>query len=112
MRMSEIYKGEALFIDDERFPPSNGYDWIIVRSYDEAVNYASKYGIPSHISFDHDLGEGKSGYDFTKWMVEQDLDKGGTFIPSDFTYAVHSQNPIGTANIKAYLDAYIGNKNV
>lgn len=109
--MSEIYKGEALFLDDERFPPTNGYDWIVVRSFDEAVHYVTRYGLTDYASFDHDLGEGGSGYDFIKWLVEYDLDNNQSIIPKNFTYYVHSQNPVGAANIKGYLDAYLDMRN-
>ena len=106
--MSEIDKGQALFLDDERYPPKNGYEWIILRTFDEATNYVTRYGMPPYASFDHDLGENsKTGYEFVKWLVEYDLDSGNTIIPSEFTYYVHSQNPVGAANIRGYLDSYL-----
>ncbi len=111
MRFNEICKGKALFLDDERFPANDGHDWIIVRSFDEAISHVSKHGLPNHVSFDHDLGEGKNGYDFVKWLVEQDLTESGKIIPEGFTYYTHSQNPIGVANINAYLQHYLGVKN-
>jgi hypothetical protein len=111
MRMSEINKGEALFLDDERFPVENGYSWTIVRNYDEAAHYVLKHGMPCHASFDHDLGQEKSGYDFVKWLVELDMTMNGNTIPKDFTYYVHSQNPIGVANINAYLQNYLETRN-
>ncbi len=111
MRMSEINKGEALFLDDERFPVENGYHWTIVRNYDEAVYYALRHGMPAHASFDHDLGQEKSGYDFVKWLVEQDMTLNGNFIPKNFTFYVHSQNPVGAANINSYLQCYLEMRN-
>ncbi len=47
-----------LFLDDERFPPNDGKDWVIVRSVQEAVDYVEVNGLPSFISFDNDLGQG------------------------------------------------------
>lgn len=43
-----------LFLDDVRNPPDD--TWVVVRSYDEFVNYIEKEGVPDFISFDHDLG--------------------------------------------------------
>lgn len=43
--------------------------------------------------------------DFVKWLVIQDMDKVYTF-PSNFTYNVHSANPVGKKNIESYLDGY------
>lgn len=93
-----------LYLDDER-EPSTDKPWDIVRTYDDAVNYVKKHGIPDYISFDHDLGEEKTGYDFAKWLVEQDLD-GKRVFPSDFEYNVHSANPVGAKNIDNHLGAY------
>lgn len=64
------------------------------------------------ISFDHDLGmdnERKvlpSGYDFAKWLVEMDMN-GIISIPKDFTFTVHSANPVGAENIRTYLCSYM-----
>jgi len=98
-----------MYLDDLRIPKKS-FD-VIVRSFDEAVLYVKQYGIPNFISFDHDLGANKdgtillSGYDFAKWLVIQDMDKVYTF-PSNFTYNVHSANPVGKKNIESYLDGY------
>ena len=45
----------ALHLDDLRTPP-NDREWVIVRTYDEAVGWLKKNGCPDHISFEHDLG--------------------------------------------------------
>lgn len=92
-----------LFLDDLRNPKSN--DWVVVRSYDEFVECIKINGCPSHISFDHDLGEGKTGYDAAKFLVELDLDT--KCIPNNFNFNVHSANPIGAKNIEMLLDNYI-----
>lgn len=95
-----------MFLDDERMPIGEG--WEIVRSFDEAVALMAERGCPQHISFDHDLGEdSKTGYDLAKWMVNQDLDAESKFIPSGFTFYVHSQNPVGATNIREHLLQYI-----
>lgn len=94
-----------MFLDDERFPI--GDDWFICRSFDEAVHFINRNGCPDFISFDHDLGDDSfSGYEFARWLVDQDLDQGG-FIPSNFQFYVHSQNPVGAENIRKYLSNYL-----
>lgn len=119
-----------LFIDDERVPSDVTWvniarttEWAIVRSCDAAVDWVLENGFPDVISFDHDLGyeafdtnengiiivtdatETKSGYDFAKWLVEYDMETG--LMPDDFSFTVHSMNPIGAKNIQSYLDNYI-----
>lgn len=96
----------SLFIDDERFPPDHNSDWIIVRTYEAGVEAVKKYGSPSFVSFDHDLGDGKTGYDFAKFLVDSDIDN-SYIMPEDFNFYVHSQNPIGKKNIEELLNSYL-----
>jgi hypothetical protein len=96
-----------LFLDDQRDPPADGGNWIIVRSYTEAIDTLEAIGMPYFITFDHDLGEEKTGFDITKWIVNRDIDLEGKFIPVDFRFYVHSQNPIGASNINNYLANYL-----
>ncbi len=95
---------ERLYIDDLRTPKTN--DWIIKRSSQAAIEYMAFKGCPSYISFDHDLGGDDTAMKVVKWMVETDLDNPG-FIPLVFKFNVHSANPVGAANIKGYLNAYL-----
>lgn len=63
-----------LFIDDERFPVHAYDDWIIARSFKEVKALVEKIGMPSHVSFDHDLGKDQpTGFDIVKWMCEVDM---------------------------------------
>ena len=48
-----------MYLDDIR-EPKNNFD-VIVRSYDEAVAFINKNGIPNFISFDHDLACDNNG---------------------------------------------------
>lgn len=73
--------------------------WVIVRSYDEFVSYITKNGLPGRISFDHDLGEGKTGHDCAHWLIEYCLDRNLT-LPE---WRVHSMNPVGKDNIDLLL---------
>ena len=72
--------------------------------------------LPVYISFDHDLGctfdedcnmiDLPSGYDFAKWIVEQDMN--GTYkLHEDFEFNVHSANPVGKVNIEKYFNSYL-----
>lgn len=88
-----------LWVDDERKIP-NGYDcWA--HTYNEAVDVINTQISPTlhslFIDFDHDLGEGKSGYDFAKWLLENGYC--GQF-------AIHSMNPVGAMNIRQLLIHY------
>jgi hypothetical protein len=102
----------SLFLDDERFPPRKNAvgEWIIARSLDEVKTTIQKHGFPSFVSFDHDLGDGPTGMDVAKYLVDLDMDQG--LMPDEFAYYVHSQNPIGAANIRGYLDGYLRIKKI
>ena len=68
-----------------------------------------------YISFDHDLGDeddGETGYDYAKRLVEMDMDTDFPKykFPDDFSFYVHSQNPIGKANIEGLLNGYLKHK--
>lgn len=103
-----------LYLDDIRTPENNTL--MIARTVAEAQILIQQYGIPIFISFDHDLGIDDAGnllptgYDFAKWIVEMDMD-GIITVPSHFSFAVHSQNPVGAENIKSYLNNYLQLKN-
>lgn len=96
-----------LFLDDIRDP--SGFYWVVARSYKDAVEKVKEYGFPTFVSFDHDLGEGKTGYDFAKYLVELDMDT--NTMPQNFDFLVHSANPVGAKNICAYLRNYLEFKN-
>ena len=99
-----------LYLDDIR-TPKHDYNFI-ARSYEDAIEYVKSNNIPSFISFDHDLGIDEfnellpTGYDFAKWLVEMDMNDEYQ-IPDNFTFNVHSANPVGKANIESYLNNYL-----
>jgi hypothetical protein len=98
-----------LFLDDER-EAASGTDYVIVRSVERARELVAELGLPSCISFDHDLGDNvPTGFDFAKWLVTRDLD-GFIDLTKNFEFYVHSQNPIGKSNIEGLLNAYINFK--
>ncbi len=116
-----------VYLDDIRTPIEN--DWLICRDYDEFVNKVSEIGLENiyMISLDHDLGETaireyfknvsknyildydniheKTGYDCSKWLVDQSIEK-NIELPLILT---HSANPIGSANIMGYINNYLKN---
>ena len=95
-----------LFLDDERFPPNDGGDWAVVRSFDEAAAWVAANGFPSFVSFDNDLGEGRrEGWEFAQWLIDRDLDAGG--MPDGFGFYAHSRNPVRAADITARLRRYM-----
>lgn len=90
-----------LFIDDERNPVGQG--WVIARSSEEAIQAVTTAGsLPSEIAFDHDLGGDDTSMRFLTWMSVEVLD-GVYTIPHDFVWSVHSQNPVGAANIRGFI---------
>lgn len=89
-----------MFIDDIRNPPSN--DYVVVRSSNEALTYIKKNGMPSFISFDHDLGGDDTTMVFLRKLV--DCVWNGDDIPPDFI--VHSANPVGSKNIVSFMDSW------
>ncbi len=115
-----------LFIDDERefadvtWAPwqirekYRNEEWVVCRSYADAMAEVINRGFPSFISFDHDLGYEKyTGFELAKQLVENDIISGNKesrqryVFPLDFDYYVHSQNPIGKANIEGLIDGYL-----
>ena len=99
-----------LYIDDIRNPKTK-FDKI-TRSSKETIEYLTRFGCPDFISFDHDLGGDDTAMTIVKWIVEMDLAMSGDYIPYDFTYNVHSANPVGTSNIIGYLDSYFKQKEI
>lgn len=97
-----------LYLDDERALRDDSY--ILVRSYEEAVTYVKNNGIPDFISFDNDLGVDENnnllptGYDFAKWLVDQDESLNYLF-PENFSFNVHCENLKDKQTIETYLNS-------
>ena len=137
---------KKLFLDDVRIPkdaiglvPSkyNQFywenDWIVVKNYDEFVQYILLNGLPDFVSFDHDLADfhydfkpedydnmseeemilkfgsmEKTGLDCSKFLVDYCIEYDKE-LPS---YLVHSANPSGKENIEKYLENAIKHLNL
>ena len=99
-----------MFLDDERDPPSDGYQWCIVRSVADAKAMVINYGFPLFVSFDNDLGQqSEEGRCFARWLIEWDLDHHD--MPVNFSWFAHTQNPIARDAIDELLKSYVNHKN-
>lgn len=109
-----------LFLDDERnledvtwatWQVREKYrneEWVICRTLDNVSSVIMARGMPSYISFDHDLGQYKTtGYDIAKFIINWSMNDPYNPLPDDFSFYVHSQNPIGKANIEGLLNNYL-----
>lgn len=105
-----IIMSYSMYLDDARIP-ENDFD-VIVRSYEEAVEWVLNNGIPSFVSFDNDLGATskgetlQTGYDFAKWLVQIALDEMLQF-PPNFSFDIHCGDAVARNNIKAILNNYL-----
>ena len=115
-----------LFLDDERKPKDVTWvelplhQWMIARNYQQFVEMIERMGLPTTISFDHDLSEQsyefvreaiatgkvpydkikeKTGFHCAKWLIEYCLDK-NLELPY---YYIHTMNPVGAENIRGLL---------
>jgi hypothetical protein len=102
-----------MFLDDVRdpswvYPDQDVSCWVVCRSFEQAVAQIANHDFPVWISFDHDLGDDvPTGYDLAKWLVNSDIQSDGQCWPKNFSYQVHSANPVGAANIVGLLDGYV-----
>jgi len=115
----------SLFLDDIRNPEDVKWvnlptvSWVIVRDYSQFVAEIVANGLPSFISFDHDLApshysdsmmlfqdpyhnQEKTGASCARWLTQY-CDKNNLDIPP---YEIHSMNSIGAQNIKSILESY------
>jgi hypothetical protein len=87
-------------------------EWVIVRSYNQFVQVIKQKGLPSLISFDHDLSyedekktkdfKEKNGYDCAKFLFEYCMSK-NLELPK---YYIHSLNVVGRENIFNLLNSF------
>jgi len=106
----------SLFIDDERDPHNvtwveprylyEMHDWVITRTVAETLDYIDTFGMPSTISFDHDLAGEERAITIVQAIIDKHI-AGTLLFPDDFQYKVHSKNPVGAENIRSLLQRYI-----
>ena len=103
-----------MWLDDIR-PKPEGYD-MEYKTYHEFSAHLFIFSVYdwkiSHVSFDHDLGGDKdpwgnelTGMSCAKALVRYDFEH--DLLTNDFTFNVHSANPVGTENIRCYLNNYL-----
>lgn len=107
---------DDVFTPDDQLRNPDGMEFdVIWKDTYEAEEYIKANGCPAFISFDHDLGNEEdvyprtkpTGHDLAKWLVERDIESGGTFLYPSFEFRVHSQNPTGAENIYYLLTNYL-----
>ena len=95
-----------LWLDDQvndpdtpsRHPPPG---WLGVPSALEACRLLSRGGV-THVSLDHDLGEGRiTGYTVARFIEKWSF--GGRLGP--LQWSVHSANPVGARKMRLALEA-------
>ena len=111
---NSINKGivpRVLWLDDIRDPFDPNMDWVkkitrldtsIQITWAKNVDEFKKcveQEMPNIICFDHDLGEGESGMDAAKWLVNYCMDND---IEIPIVYS-QSSNPVGRENILSYI---------
>ena len=95
-----------IWIDDERdLPSTSRFNRVeVAHNFNEAISLLSRYFQDEsnlvYIDFDHDLGEGRTGYDIAKEIVKSQ------FPCENVRYRIHSMNPVGRANIEQLLSHY------
>tara|TARA_R110000851_G_C13085040_1_gene566209 strand:+ start:1625 stop:1948 length:324 start_codon:yes stop_codon:yes gene_type:complete len=103
-----------IYLDDERNPKVEQFDKIVrsIEEFKSLVVDCDDHDIAiTYISFDHDLGSScpeTTGYACAKHICEVDLHVG--ILSSNFTFNVHSANPVGAKNIQMYMDQYLNIK--
>ena len=103
-----------LWLDDMRDPTipihkvPDGYSEVVwVTTYNEFCEWITEHGLPTGISFDHDLGDffdgvERTGKDCANWLVNYCLDTNQK-LP---TYFCHSGNSVGKRNILSILNQF------
>jgi hypothetical protein len=94
-----------LWLDDQydepdmpfRHPPKG---FVPARSSSEAMVLIEDKGLPSFISFDHDLGGDDDSSKFVTWMSNSYY----SYPVPD--YQIHSANPVGGANIRSKMETW------
>lgn len=93
-----------VFVDDVRPAPridENLFVMITCRTYEtviDVIQYFHTVGQHMVLDLDHDLGGTKTGYDISKFLVENEIHVD--------EIRIHSMNPVGVANMKQLLSHY------
>jgi len=95
-----------IWLDDFRAPNVPQTETIAwVKDYDSFVSQVKVFGKDISdciVHFDHDLGDGKDGYDCAKFLINWCIDNEYT-VPD---YDIQSANPVGRENIDSLFKTY------
>jgi hypothetical protein len=87
-----------IYFDDKREKPYDMWDATLVRDYETMIWTLKNFWEDiTEISFDHDLGTEKTGYDVIKW-IEEKVKLNGWIV--NFDMKIHSANPVGRRNME------------
>lgn len=90
-----------IYFDDKREKPYDMWDASVIRDYKTMIWTLEHFWDEiTEISFDHDLGTVKTGYDVLKW-IEEKVKVDGWKV--DFNMKIHSANPVGRKNMEAAI---------
>lgn len=117
---TSAHKPTILYLDDVRVPTDPSV--ILVRNYDEFVEYLKTHPMPDIVSLDHDLHEehlptyaearerDDSGFiDYSKYKENTGLQAAEYIVDNNLPlkgWQVHSANPVGGGNIWKILHKY------
>lgn len=87
-----------IYLDDKRPTPEG---WIGVETAEEVI-YCLKSALVQEISFDHDLGTKKTGYDVLLW-IERQVATTDFIPPAKIT--IHTDNPVGRQKMEQAVEA-------
>ena len=88
-----------LWLDDERLPPE-GWDWACTAIDVMVALQKNEYDV---ISLDHDLGEGRTGYEVMCFIEAQVHTNPKLKCPLEIR--IHSDNPAGRKNMELALQS-------
>ena len=95
-----------IWLDDCRKPNVPDQELVFwARDYDGFVSTVKTFKediSKCMVHFDHDLGEGKNGYDCAKFLMDWCLEN--DYVAPD--YAIQSANPVGVKNIESVFESY------
>jgi hypothetical protein len=120
-----------LFLDDIRTPSQVKWialplvEWIVVRNFDQFKGYIMLHGIPTRVSFDHDLApehynpsidwtkpltcsSEPTGYDCVKWLIDYCQEHSVEFPE----YYLHTLNDAGKKNMESYIRSFAKSKQI
>ena len=84
-----------------------GVDIVWLKSFKELKLYLLCNPWPDAICFDHDLGEGPSGYDAAKYIIDRCMNDD---LPLPL-FCSQSSNPIGKKNKKTIITNFVNKYN-